>query len=145
MELFIIFGVPGAVMAYVIYTRHRERMEAIKRGVHAYRIPSAPKSGNLALALGLFVTGIGLAILLSGIGLWDRVDRDMITGGLILLFGGLALLLYWRMTAQDRDKTRKLYEKRLELYLQEIPKQVPAPVDAVQTAEDEPTVQAGEL
>lgn len=150
MELFIIFGVPGAIVAYVIYTRHRERMEAIKRGVHAYRIPSPPRAGSLALAFGLLIAALGLALLLAGIGIWDRVDHDLVTAGLILLFGGSALLLYWRITAEDRNKSRELYEKRLDIYLRDLPKHAqtaaesgPTPAESG-TGPAESAMQAGE-
>jgi len=38
-------------------------------------------------------------------------DRDMITVALLFLFGGTAMLLYWRLTAKDREYARRVNEE----------------------------------
>lgn len=102
----------GAVTAIIIYTssrRHKERIELIRRGMNPI---SPPGSGGFPLFLGLGGSAIGLAICISAV-LIQNFDRDMLTGGIITLFGGAAFLLYWRLTTGDREKAYRAYEQAI--------------------------------
>jgi len=104
----------GAITAIIIYTssrRHKERLELIRRGMNPV---SPPGSGGFALFLGLGGAAIGLALIVSAI-LVARggLDREMLTGGIITFFGGAAFLLYWKLTAGDREKAFRAYEKAI--------------------------------
>jgi len=122
----------AGVIGYVAYIRHRERMELIKKGKNPFAlVPSVPKTGTKSLFWGLFAVGIGLALILSAVAFQDT-DRDMMTTGVVFIFGGATFLLYWRMTAKDREYARQLNEKRMEFldrHFEESPAPVSTPVE----------------
>ena len=110
--LFItLFGCITGIIIFIAARRHKERLEMIKKGkfpdMHA---PTPQKTGSISLFLGLFAFGVGLALLLSAV-LVQNSDRDMITVSLLFLFGGGAMLLYWRLTAKDREYARRINEE----------------------------------
>ncbi len=72
--------------------------------------PTPQKTGSKSLFLGLFAFGAGIALLLSAV-LVQNSDRDMITVSLLFLFGGGAMLVYWRLTAKDREYARRINEE----------------------------------
>jgi hypothetical protein len=104
------FGGPVAIVYIVATLKHRERMEALKRGINP-GLSIHPNTGAWSLFLGLAGIAVGLALLLS---LFVDYDTDMVTGGLIVLFSGCAFLLYWKLTAKDRERAFRLYEHYFE-------------------------------
>jgi hypothetical protein len=79
---------------------HTERMELIRQGLVPESIPHVPRlQGTWALFLGLLAVGIGLALIISAIFILE-FDRDTLTSGVILSFGGAAMLIYWRMVSR---------------------------------------------
>ena len=106
-----------AVVIIVLYTtsrRHRERMEMIQRGVDPSLFTGITTSrfGSKTLFLGLLGAAVGLAFLIGSF-LTHHGDEGMIVAGLLFLFGGGAMLLYWKLTAKDRDRERRLQEEHL--------------------------------
>jgi len=65
------------------------------------------------LFFGLVAIGLGVAFVVSG-ATFQGGDRDMLTAAVLFIFGGTTLLLYWRMTAKDREYSRRIYEEHLE-------------------------------
>ena len=121
----------GAITAIIIYTssrRHKERLELIRRGMTPV---SPPGSGGFALFLGLGGSAVGLALIVSAVLVARGLDREMLTGGIITLFGGAAFLLYWKLTAGDREKAFKAYERAITGLQAE--KMIPAEDDSVDT------------
>ena len=115
--LFItLFGCITGIIIFIAARRHKERLEMIKKGkfpdMHA---PTPQKTGSISLFLGLFAFGVGLALLLSAV-LVQNSDRDMITVSLLFLSGGTAMLVYWRLTAKDREYARRINEELREKY-----------------------------
>lgn len=110
------FGCITGIIVFIAARRHKERLELIKQGkfpdMHA---PTPQKTGSKSLFLGLFAFGGGLALLLSAV-LVQNSDRDMITVSLLFLFGGGAMLVYWRLTAKDREYARRINEELREKY-----------------------------
>ena len=119
----IIFGSIAAIVIYVSSRQHRERIELIRRGINPVRIVP-PKTGGFALFLGLAGIAIGLALVISAVLVQKSLDRDLLTGGVIVLFGGGAFLLYWKLTAGDRERAMRAYERSLSEQDQEKPVQV---------------------
>jgi len=111
-----ILGIIFGTVAFIASKRNKERMELIKHGEY-HRVNAAnltPKTGSKALFLGLLCSGVGAALLISAI-LVQGLDRDMITGSLLTLFAGGAMLLYWKMTAEDRAESKRLVEEQLKM------------------------------
>ncbi len=91
-----------SVIGLAIKSRHTERMELIRQGIVPESVPHVPhvrRQGTAALFLGLLAVAVGLALVISAIFI-QEFDRDTLTGGVILLFGGAAMLVYWRIVSR---------------------------------------------
>ena len=111
-----IAGMITAIVIFISSRRHRERIELIKRGVNPVRI-APPRTGSKALFLGLACAAIGIAFLISVI--VDNLnsghyDDDTLTLSLVLLFAGISFFVYWKLTADDRERAFKAYEQYLD-------------------------------
>ena len=104
------FGCITAIFIYTSSRRHKERLELIRRGLNPV---SPPGKGGFPLFLGLGSSAIGLALITSAVLVARSLNRDMLTGGIITLFCGAAFLLYWKLTAGDREKAFRAYEKAI--------------------------------
>ena len=113
METFIVFASLVAVIVYITFSRHKERMKMIQSGKYPYtRIPQV-RYGSTILLLGLVVIAVGLALLISSVLVMRHFDRGLMMASLILLFGGGATLLYWKLTAKDREFARRIHQEHL--------------------------------
>jgi hypothetical protein len=104
----------AAIVIYGASRRHQERMELIKKGVNPLLFTES--SGNKSLWLGILAFGIGAALLIAKF-VTSSNDHDMLTGGLILTFAGIALIAFWKLTAGDRVRARRIQD---ELIAQEL-------------------------
>ncbi len=113
--MLIIFGSFFGTIAYVASRHHVERMELIRLG-HYHRVMpgNRPKTGSVSLFFGLLLAFFGIALLLSAILLQD-MDRDMVTGSLLFIFSGGAMLIYWRLTAKDRDEAMRIAREQYRI------------------------------
>ena len=116
MELFIIFGSISAVVIYAFFTKHRERMARIGRGDNIYFDIEPPStiSGGKSLLFGMISVAMGLAFLIGTLVVLRHYDRDMMIFALLFLFGGLAMITYWRITRPDREMSRRIYERKFQ-------------------------------
>ena len=103
-----LFGSIAAIIIYKSSRSHKERLELIRRGMNPI---SPPGSGGFALFLGLGGSAVGMALIVSAVLVSRSFDRDMLTGGIIVLFSGAAFMLYWKLTAKDREKAFNAYER----------------------------------
>ena len=111
------FFVLLAVVIIVLYTtsrRHRERMEMIHKGItpSLFTEMSTSRSDSKSLFLGLLGAAAGCAFLIGSF-LMDHGDEGMSVAGLLFLFCGGAMLLYWKLTAKDREQERRIREEYL--------------------------------
>jgi predicted MFS family arabinose efflux permease len=109
--VFVIFMVLGVctVLGAVIFSRHRERMTMIERGMKAedlkpfFEKSVRPWSPLSSLKWGIVLVAVGAAILL---GLWLQ-ETFQVRGGvfpaLIALFGGAALVVFY-IIANRRER-----------------------------------------
>ena len=119
LALLVPFAFIGSIAAINIFNascRHRERIEMIHRGMDPDKyipMPQMPqiKTSDRKLFWGIFFFAIGLAFVISSIFIQRNIDRDMMTVALLFLFGGGAMLLYWKLTAKDREHARRLQEE----------------------------------
>jgi len=89
------------VVGGYIFTRHKERMSMIEKGVKAGDLaggfPGAPRQRNplRALMWGFVFTAIGLAVLVGmTLSEWYHLEEG-IYPGLIALFGGIGLIIFY--------------------------------------------------
>jgi len=106
--IFVISMVLGActVLGAVIFSRHRERMTMIEKGMKAEDLKPffeknvRPWSPLSSLKWGIVLASVGAAILL---GLWLQ-ETYQVRGGvfpaLIALFGGAALVLFYMIASR---------------------------------------------
>ena len=73
-----------------------------------------PRSGRFTLFIGLVAVAIGLAFLIGAFFITDEFNRPVMITALFCLFGGGASLLFWKLTAKDREEALSLYKKHLE-------------------------------
>ena len=113
-DVVIVFGSITAIIVVVSLLRHKERMGLISKGINPYIMSGMPAYtiGGKALFLGLVAVAVGLALLISAVFVMHLVE-DMLIGSLVCIFGGAALLAYWKLTAKERKEVRRIREERL--------------------------------
>jgi hypothetical protein len=94
----------GAVLGFMLLSRHKERMSMIDKGLKAEDMKAVYERGALrppnplsSLKWGLMLIGIGIAVVLGMI-LRAAYGADVEGGiypGLMALFGGFALILFY--------------------------------------------------
>jgi hypothetical protein len=105
-----LFLAVAAVIIMHIVSRHRERITMIEKGLSSEDIKAlyAREQKNRANPMGVLKWGIlfifvGAAVLLGTLlGVWYHLD-DGIMVGLITLFGGMGLVLFYGIAAKKKD------------------------------------------
>ena len=100
--IIFLFGIPGIIVFFVIYSKHREKMRLIEKGLtpeeaKLYFKDADKKATNpfSALKWGILFSFLGAGIAIANI-LETRYDfDDGITFGIVLLSIGLGALLYY--------------------------------------------------
>lgn len=96
------FGIPGVIIFWWLYTKHRERMRLIEKGltpdeVKAYfsETNSKPRNPYSSLKWGILLTFLGIGIFLANLfeGIYDLEEGVMM--GIIILFAGIGFLVYY--------------------------------------------------
>ena len=108
------FGLPGFIVWAVVSRRHRERVELIKQGVNPDSNTlnlSFPGSG--ALKWGLIFLAVGLAGIIYAIVLGEIGDEELFFFAIAAVMIGIALLVYYRMSAEQRIRAREIQERLL--------------------------------
>ncbi|HEY3251278.1 MAG TPA: DUF6249 domain-containing protein [Ignavibacteria bacterium] len=95
------FGIPGAIIFWYIYIRHKERTKLMDMGLTPQEARDyfkeqerRPKNPYSSLKWGILLTMIGLGLFI-GIILDEMGFKDSLTGVMVLLFGGLGFLIYY--------------------------------------------------
>lgn len=107
-----LFGSIAVVLWKFFDTRHKERMAIIEKGLikeelkYLYSGFTMKSNPYTALKYGMLAAFIGVGILLSAIAnrlVWEY--QEMMTTGIVFLFGGLGLIAYYaivrKKTAQN--------------------------------------------
>ncbi len=96
------FGIPGIIIFWWLYTKHRERMRLIEKGltpeeVKAYFADANAKPRNpySSLKWGILLTFLGIGIFVANLleGMYDIEEGVMM--GIIVLCAGLGFLVYY--------------------------------------------------
>lgn len=102
------FGIPGIIIFWVIYAKHRERMRLIEKGLSPEEVKSyfagaekKPRGPYGALKWGILFIFLGAGIFVANV-LEQKFElSDGITFGVVLLFIGAGFLTYY-MTARGK-------------------------------------------
>ena len=100
------FGIPGIIIFWWLYTKHRERMRLIEKGltpeeVKAYFADTNTKPRNpySSLKWGILLTFLGIGIFLANL-FEDLYDIDEgVMMGMIVLCAGLGFLVYYSVVS----------------------------------------------
>lgn len=93
----------------IIVTRHRERLSAMEKGLKPedvralFERHSFPANSLASLKWGIVFVAVGIAVLL---GLWLHTTFMVAEGvypGLIALFGGLGLIVFYAFARKKKD------------------------------------------
>lgn len=100
------FGIPGVLIFWWLYTKHRERMRLIEKGltpeeVKAYfsETNTKPKNPYSSLKWGILLTFLGIGIFLANLfeGMYDLEEGVMM--GIIVLSSGIGFLVYYAVVS----------------------------------------------
>lgn len=100
------FGIPGIIIFWWLYTKHRERMRLIEKGltpeeVKAYFADAnvRPKNPYASLKWGILLTFLGIGIFLANMieSMYDIEEGVMM--GIIILCAGLGFLVYYAVVS----------------------------------------------
>ncbi len=100
------FGIPGVIIFWWLYTKHRERMRLIEKGlspeeVKAYFADSntRPRNPYASLKWGILLSFLGVGIFLANLfeSIYDLEEGVMM--GIIVLCAGLGFLVYYAVVS----------------------------------------------
>jgi hypothetical protein len=100
-------GAPALVIIMISKLRHEQQMEMIKKGINP-NLSMQNYPGQRNLLRGLILTALGLGAVISTI---INSNTTLMHFGIIFLAAGIAFLVYWKVTAADRERERNLYEE----------------------------------
>lgn len=107
------FGIPGIIVFWWLYTKHRERMRLIEKGltpeeVKAYfsDVEKKPTNKYSSLKWGILLTFLGIGIFVANL-LEDIYEiEEGVMGGMIILCTGLGFLVYYAIvSAKTKNQT----------------------------------------
>lgn len=100
------FGIPGIIIFWAIYSKHRERMRLIEKGLTPEEVKNyfsspdkiaRPHNPFKALKWGILLLFLGAGIFVANV-LEQKMDfNDGITFGVVLLFLGAGFITYFLM------------------------------------------------
>lgn len=130
LGIIFVFGAPAVVIIVLAKLWHERRMEMIRQGINPSMrtaINNAPAyPGEKSLLWGLIMAFLGVAAIIST-SINSHSDPDFMNLGLLSLGAGLALLVYWKLTAPERERARRLFEDKLKAETASSPQTTPQP------------------
>lgn len=110
------FGIPGIIIFWHLYTKHRERMRLIEKGLSPDEVKAyfsgfntkAPRTTDSyrSLKFGIILFFAGMGIFIANL-LEEKYNMpDGMTFGIVLLFIGLSFVLYF-IIAKNAFKTNQ--------------------------------------
>ena len=104
------FGIPGLIIFYWIYMKHKERTKLMDMGLspqeardYFREMEKKPKNPIGSLKWGILFSMIGIG-LFFGILLDEAGFKDELTGVMVLLFGGLGFIIYYFVASSKLKK-----------------------------------------
>lgn len=108
VAILTVFGAPAAIIIVWNVLKHRERMGVLQHGfAPGLTYPGYPGRG--ALLWGMILTAVSIVgIVLALI----QNDYHWANLNALILSVGIALLVYWKITASYRKQDMEFYERR---------------------------------
>ncbi len=104
------FGIPGVIIFYWIYLKHKERTKLMDMGLSPQEARDyfreqerKPKNPLSSMKWGILLTMIGMGLFI-GILLDEAGFKDSLTGVMVLLFGGLGFIIYYFVASSKLKK-----------------------------------------
>ena len=104
------FGIPGVIIFYWIYLKHKERTKLMDMGLspqeardYFREMEKKPKNPMGTLKWGILFSMVGIGIFI-GILLEEAGFKDELTGVMVLLFGGLGFIIYYFIASSKLRK-----------------------------------------
>mgnify|MGYP001183715143 CR=1 FL=1 len=101
LGMLMVFGIPGLIIFWAIYTKHKERMRLIEKGLAPDEVKKyfasedKIRSPYRGLKWAIILLSLGAGIVISNI-LYDKFNlSDGYTFGLVMLFLGIGFLIYY--------------------------------------------------
>lgn len=95
------FGIPGLIIFWAIYTKHKERMRLIEKGIPPedvkkfYSEAEKVKDPLRGLKWGIILAFLGGGIIIANL-LYEKYQiNDGMTFGFVILFLGIGFLVYY--------------------------------------------------
>jgi hypothetical protein len=118
IAIIFLFGIPGLLIFYAIYIKHKERVKLMDMGLTAQEareyfreLEKKPKNPLGSLKWGILFSMIGLG-LFFGILLDEAGFKESLTGVMVLLFGGLGFIIYY-LIASSKIKKQQIQESQI--------------------------------
>jgi len=103
------FGMVVMVIYLGVSRKHTERVELIKRGINPEKY-DIKLPGKLGLPFGVVFLALGIGPLVAQLITGDWQHTDELGLALASLVGGIGFIVYWKMTAADRERALKIKE-----------------------------------
>ena len=110
MAIVLTFGIPGIIVFYWIYIKHKERTKLMDMGLSSQEAKDyfreqekRPKNPLSTLKWGILLSMIGIGLFI-GILLDEAGFKDELTGVMVLLFGGLGFIIYYIIATKKLKK-----------------------------------------
>ena len=104
-----LFAMIVLIVYFGLTKRHALNVELIKRGINPAKY-DIKLPGRLGLPVGVILLAIGLGAVVSILVTGEMSDPDAFWFFLACLFGGIGMIIYWKMTASDRERALKIKE-----------------------------------
>lgn len=115
--MILVFGMPAMIVYWAIYTKHRERMRLIEKGLTPEEIKEFFKEEKTrnpysGLKIGLILLFLGVGIILANL-MYELFDlSDGYTAGFVILFLGLAFLTYYLIIKNKMKNNNEIQSKK---------------------------------
>jgi|SRR4030095_1570014 len=114
VAMVFVFGIPGIIIFYWIYLKHKERTKLMDMGLSPQEArdyfreqDKKPKNPLSSLKWGILFSMIGIGLFI-GILLDEAGFKDELTGVMILLFGGLGFIVYYFIASSKLKKEQQV-------------------------------------
>lgn len=112
------FGIPGALIFWYLYIKHKERTKLMDMGLSPQEArdyfreqEKRPKNPLNTLKWGILLTMIGIGLFL-GILLDEAGYKDSLSGVMVLLFGGLGFIIYYFVASSKLKKDNQIQQQQ---------------------------------
>lgn len=112
------FGIPGALIFWYLYIKHKERTKLMDMGLSPQEArdyfreqEKRPKNPLNTLKWGILFTMIGIG-LFFGILLDEAGYKDSLSGVMVLLFGGLGFIIYYFVASSKLKKDNQIQQQQ---------------------------------